>query len=46
MEMHGRPRKVVLDFDGANNERELARITLFRLGVPWRLLEGEAKDRV
>ncbi len=38
MEFHGRPRKVILDYDG-NNERALMRITLYRLGVPARVIE-------
>ena len=38
MELHGRPRKVILDYDG-NNERALARLTLYRLGVPARVIE-------
>jgi hypothetical protein len=43
MEFHGRPRKVILDFEG-ENARELARISLFRLGVPWRLLLESSSD--
>lgn len=38
MEFHGRPRKVILDYDG-NNERALTRMTLYRLGVPARVIE-------
>lgn len=38
MEFHGRPRKVILDYDG-NNERALTRLTLYRLGVPARVIE-------
>ena len=38
MEFHGRPRKVILDYDGSN-ERALMRITLYRLGVPARVIE-------
>ena len=39
MEFHGRPRQVVLDYDGTN-ERALTRITLYRLGVPARVIEA------
>jgi hypothetical protein len=38
MEMHGRPRTVVLDYDGTN-ERNVRRITLFKLGVPMRVIQ-------
>ena len=40
MELHGRLRQVVLDYDGTN-ERALTRMTLYRLGVPARLIEAQ-----
>lgn len=39
MEFHGRPRQVVLDYE-SNNERALIRQTLYRLGVPARVIEA------